>query len=152
MTEDPKAANQTTVRLMTESYPSVGEFFLGLERTTGEPVDPDDVQHWIQEHTQAFTLREGQGFWNGKTEPVLCILIAGLERERLVELGAALARAFGQHSVGLLHENAYIRILPVPERKPLDQFRLSRFKQLLDEGTPFEGLPSELKNWWRNRY
>lgn len=152
MTDNPKSTNETTHRVVTETYPSVGEFFLGLERTTGAPVGPDDVQRWLQDRTHAFTLREGQGYWNGISEPVLCILIAGLDRDNLIQLGAELARTFEQHSVGLYHYNTYTRILPVSKGRPLDQFRLSRFKQLLDQGVAFEALPQELQHWWRNRY
>ncbi|MGA0370087.1 MAG: hypothetical protein ACO3N7_11645, partial [Kiritimatiellia bacterium] len=91
-------------------------------------------------------------YWNGTSEPVLCILIAGLDRDNLIQLGSELAQTFEQHSVGLCHDNTYTRILPVAKGRPLDQFRLSRFKQLLDQGVEFEALPLELQRWWKNRY
>lgn len=35
---------------------------------------------------------------------------------------------------------------------PEDQRRLSRFKRLIDAGTPFDELPDDLRRWWVNRY
>jgi hypothetical protein len=144
---------KTKSKYLTETYTSVGEIFLGLQSRDGSPVALEAVKEWLDERLTGYTLREGVGCVpGGDPEPCACILIAGMSQEDLEHLGCEAAGAFDQQSVGLLYETLYISILPVPEKKPLDQLRLSRFKQLLDLGVGFDALPVELKAWWMNRY
>lgn len=146
-------AMNTQSKYLTETYPSVGELFLGLQCRDGSTVALATVKEWLDERLTGYTLREGAGCVpGGAPEPCACILIAGMSQEELEHLSCEAAGAFDQQSVGLLYQSRYIRILPVPEKKPLDQVRLSRFKQLLDLGGGFDALPVELRAWWMNRY
>lgn len=125
---------------------------MGRERKDGSVVEIEEIALWLDERLQGYTLREGHGVWQGTREPCVCILIAGLEPDDLAQLACDAAQAFDQVSVGLLIQSTYTRILPVAPGRPVDQVRLSRFKQLLDQGVAFEDLPVELRTWWKNRY
>ena len=89
-----------------------GELVMGLNGKEEATQQIQQLSEWLRDRVNAFTLRHGFGFWEGREEEVVSILIGGLDLKDLERLGCSLALAYNQKSIGLLWENSYLRIQP----------------------------------------
>ncbi len=73
------------------------QFYVGANNTTGQ-VDRELLITTLSEYVQGYTLIDGNGYWQGKPEPMALVIADGLN-----EVGA---RRLAQYLRGALEQDA----------------------------------------------